>query len=222
MDAERWAISVVGQGVRGGVATGKMPSFERDQATCHVRITATARLSQRAAKDPERLHGNAAPMFYCGWSVMPLTVASECSQSQLVPREIGRKQGFLGCSFSLGEVPAAPASRCGLAPVIGHLTAVSGIPSDYDGRSATTAEIMPPKMPAALRPPLRNFTILAKCCTSRCRARRRLPFRRLGLGPASTAHGSESANKVKRNLYPPSATLGSRDGGTGSLCTKEH
>lgn len=112
MDAERWAISVVGQGVRGGVATGKMPSFERDQATCHVRITATARLSQRAAKDPERLHGNAAPMFYCGWSVMPLTVASECSQSQLVPREIGRKQGFLGCSFSLGEVPAAPASRC--------------------------------------------------------------------------------------------------------------
>lgn len=111
MDAERWAISVVGQGVRGGVATGKMPSFERDQATCHVRITATARLSQRAAKDPERLHGNAAPMFYCGWSVMPLTVASECSQSQLVPREIGRKQGFLGCSFSLGEVPAAPASR---------------------------------------------------------------------------------------------------------------
>ena len=114
MDAERWAISVVGQGVRGGVATGKMPSFERDQATCHVRITATARLSQRAAKDPERLHGNAAPMFYCGWSVMPLTVASECSQSQLVPREIGRKQGFLGCSFSLGEVPAAPAiTTCG-------------------------------------------------------------------------------------------------------------
>ena len=118
MDAERWAISVVGQGVRGGVATGKMPSFERDQATCHVRITATARLSQRAAKDPERLHGNAAPMFYCGWSVMPLTVASECSQSQLVPREIGRKQGFLGCSFSLGEVPAAPASRCNQCDVI--------------------------------------------------------------------------------------------------------
>lgn len=43
---------------------------------------------------------------------MPLTVASECSQSQLVPRENGRNQGFLRCSFSLGEVPAAPASRC--------------------------------------------------------------------------------------------------------------
>lgn len=91
---------------------GENAFIRADQATCHVRITATARLSQRAAKDPERLHGNAAPMFYCGWSVMPLTVASECSQSQLVPREIGRKQGFLGCSFSLGEVPAAPASRC--------------------------------------------------------------------------------------------------------------
>lgn len=72
-------------------------------------------------------------MFYCGWPVMPLTVASECSQSQLVSREISRNQGFLRCSFSLGEVPAAPASRCGLAPVICHLTAMSGMPSDQVG-----------------------------------------------------------------------------------------
>lgn len=64
---------------------------------------------------------------------MPLTVASECSQSQLVPRENGRNQGFLRCSFSLGEVPAAPASRCGLAPVICQLTEASGIPSDQVG-----------------------------------------------------------------------------------------
>lgn len=40
MDAERWAISVVGQGVRGGVATGKMPSFEqiRRRATSELRL----------------------------------------------------------------------------------------------------------------------------------------------------------------------------------------